>query len=401
MLQAGTSRTVITPGPGAALVGYAGRPGRGNDGVLAPLTATALALRFAGDEPVVVFALDLCLLESDVADWLRGELGAALPLPADRVILSCSHTHSGPLARPRALSGERDAIAQLGGAGLEEDAYARLLLERLRAAARAALDGLRPCRLAWRQGALELGYNRRSPDGAGGVRHCWNVHQFPDRAPQPLPDATVSLLELAFESGAPERLLWFGAGLHPVVLGKESNRVSPDWPGSARALLEKELPGSTAFFTLDAAGEAHPWLATQSDPAAVERVGAAVGGPLALWAESLPQGKAVEAFAWREERLEIGDARLALGVLRIGPVGVLFLPLECFGSLGRELRRRFEGPLLLATLANGWEAYWPDRAAFGEGGYEVDIARRYGRRPGDGERLVEQALELLRREFPI
>ncbi len=401
MLRAGNSRIDITPGADAPLIGYGfgERSPDGNEGVLDPLFATALALESDGEPPVVLFSIDLCVLENDVAEWLRTRLGEALAVPAKRVILACSHTHSGPQARPEDLPGSAPGVPQLGNGGPVASAYAEFLLEKLRDCGQVALDGLRPARLAWRQGALDLGYGRRSPDGRGGVRNCWNVHEFPDREPQPLTEPTASLLRLDFGPVGQGAVLWFSAGLHPVVMGKHSHRISADWPGYCRTFLEREVAGARTFFTLDACGETHPWLATQADPEAIGRVGRAVAAPLALWADSLPAPAPVEAMAWREDMLEVGGARLPVGVLRLGHLAVLFLPLELFGSLGHELRCRWGRPLLIATLANGWEAYWPDERAFAEGGYEVEIALRYGRSPGDGERLVERALALLEETF--
>jgi hypothetical protein len=89
-------------------------------------------------------------------------------------------------------------------------------------------------------------------------------------------------------------------------------------------------------------------------------------------------------------------AKTDLAVWRIGRVRLAAAPVELFSELSAELRRQLPGPLLVATNTNGWTGYWPTRAAFAEGGYEVDGARALGRRPGDGERLVEALVALTR-----
>jgi hypothetical protein len=66
-----------------------------------------------------------------------------------------------------------------------------------------------------------------------------------------------------------------------------------------------------------------------------------------------------------------------------------------FASFAARIRARVAGPLLFATLANGWENYLPDEAAFERGGYEADAARGRGWRPGDGERLADEIVRLI------
>lgn len=92
--------------------------------------------------------------------------------------------------------------------------------------------------------------------------------------------------------------------------------------------------------------------------------------------------------------VEIGGYELDLAVWRLGDLRLVAAPVELFGDLGADLRRRLGGPLLLATLSNGAEGYWPTSQAFAEGGYEVDIARNHGLEPGVGEKLIDELVDL-------
>ena len=71
----------------------------------------------------------------------------------------------------------------------------------------------------------------------------------------------------------------------------------------------------------------------------------------------------------RRNLLTVGLYRVACGVILLGA------PVELFASLSLELRRVHFGPILIATLATGWDAYFPDKAAFHEGAYEAEVAR--------------------------
>jgi hypothetical protein len=74
-------------------------------------------------------------------------------------------------------------------------------------------------------------------------------------------------------------------------------------------------------------------------------------------------------------------------------LAVVGLPGEIFADLGLDLRARspFRQTLVLG-LANDAIGYVPTRRAYDEGGYEPTAARF---EPGSGERLVEEALDLL------
>jgi hypothetical protein len=82
------------------------------------------------------------------------------------------------------------------------------------------------------------------------------------------------------------------------------------------------------------------------------------------------------------------EHELDLAAWRIGPAVIVGAPTELFASLSRDLRNRIAGPLIVATLCNGWTGYWPDRPAFGEGKYEVNGS--WGLQPGDGEALIQE-----------
>jgi hypothetical protein len=400
MLRVGHARVEITPGPELSLIGYDFRQSQlppGNAGVLDPLFARALALddRIA---PALIVSLDLCVLETPLSDWLRDAIARKTGVPRERILLLCSHTHSGPF--PQLPASPVSAVKPLrirraDPARRQNAAYARLLRERLLEVCVLAL-GLRvPCTVGVAEGPLGLGYNRRvrTPQG---VRLCWNPTEFPELEPGPSPDPTCTVLGFRALKGDANHLL-FSAGYHPVVLGKTSRVVSADWPGAACRIAGELLPGTTIQFAQGASGEVHPWIATQADPEAVTAVGRASAATVALMAAALhSSGEPDGGIAVRARRIRFGRTATEVAVWRIGGVPLVALPVELFASLSARLRREIGGPLFLATLANGWECYWPDRAAFDEGAYEVDAARAWGRKPGDGERLIEAVQALLR-----
>lgn len=95
------------------------------------------------------------------------------------------------------------------------------------------------------------------------------------------------------------------------------------------------------------------------------------------------------AEGWTGERKTTEVQALAIG----DDLAVVGLPGEVFAELGLALRERspFRHTLVLG-LANEAIGYVPTRRAYHEGGYEPTSSRL---QPGGGERLVEEALDLL------
>jgi hypothetical protein len=358
---AGFAKLEITPIGDCSLLGYAEREA-GNAGVHDPLFARAVVF---GDAALV--SLDLCILLPEFAGELRGVIAEELGIPATRVLLSCTHTHSGPypFVGPSAAG-----LFQAAPMRESNVAFVDSLPGKLRAVVRRAAGNRQPVEcLAVAETPLPIAYNRRVPMSSG-IRHCWNPAESPELQPLPAVDQTCAVLTIG-------GIKVWSFGAHPVVLGKRSRVISADWPGAACAAI-----GGDNLFVLGACGETHPWLATQDDPGAVKTVGERV----AECVRSLTGTRG-------ESGLEIA-ARDDVAVWRIGPAWLVAAPVELFGELAVDLRRQLRAPVILATNTNGWTGYWPTRAAFAEGGYEVDGAVAMGRRPGDGERLVAELVAL-------
>jgi hypothetical protein len=369
MLRAGFAHIDITPGPDADLIGYEYRQTDlppGNAGIHDPLFARALVLDDGSGKLAAIVSLDHCILPVPLARQLRRAIAGNLKTTPDRVLLSCTHTHSGPFYRRSPWLQQRVGAAVAQAAGLTY-----------------------PVTVTAQQAPLGAGYNRRVVT-ADGLRHCWNPQEFPELNPGPNPDPTCTVVVLRQTNGPRQFVLWnFGA--HPVVLGKTSRVISADWPGHACRLIDEQLPGAHSLFLLGACGDVHPWVATQEDPAQIETVARPVAGLVTLLAQAgkvagKGTGLRIAAQTWRGQDLTAWN---------LGGIALAAAPVELFAGLAAELRRQVGEPLVVATNTNGWTGYWPTRAAFAAGGYEVNAARAMGRRAGDGERLVAELAKLV------
>lgn len=395
MWRAGFASTDITPGQDVSLIGYDFRQRKlstGNAGAHDPLQARALAIA-DGRSCAVLVSLDLAVLEPNVSRHLRRKVAEHVEIPIANVILACTHTHSGPI--PCVPEATPAAGETLIGFPPPDREWSRLLEKRVCDAAARATGLTYPVTIGVREAPFGIAYNRRVPVGHGKVAHCWNPQEYPDLDPTVSADPACVVAVLRQVNG-PRRFIVLNAGAHGVSLGKTSNVVSADWPGAACRFLDADRPHTHSLFLAGACGDTHPWIATQEDASMMEKVGRAAATFAAVLAEApSPAAENNDRLACAARTVRFGKDKVDLTVWRIGGLVLAALPVELFASLGADLRRRAGMPMLLATCANGWHGYWPDRRAFGEGGYEVEGARHAGRKPGDGERLARTVLGMI------
>src|SRR5579884_387859 len=141
-LQAGVARTDITPPVGVELCGYGPFLGRASVDVHDPLWCRALALE-SGGEPLLIISCDLIGVLQEMTDAIRAEIRNSHGIPPDRVMITCTHTHSGP------------NTVRLIGWGEPNEHYRAALPRKIVETAQRAVDDLRPARLAIGQTVLE------------------------------------------------------------------------------------------------------------------------------------------------------------------------------------------------------------------------------------------------------
>ncbi|TBR17555.1 MAG: hypothetical protein EPO57_09005, partial [Chitinophagaceae bacterium] len=95
-LLAGIGTADITPVEAVRLAGFLARePAVPPLRVADPLQVRAVALR-RGEDTALLLVLDLVGLSAAFSAPLRLEVASATGVPVERVLTSCTHTHSGP-----------------------------------------------------------------------------------------------------------------------------------------------------------------------------------------------------------------------------------------------------------------------------------------------------------------
>lgn len=224
VLNAGWCAVDITPPVGTPLAGFAARKGV-SEGIHDPLMARALVIEREGGETVVLLTLDVVGVPTPMARQVRERIAAAIGTAPDHVMVSASHTHSGPV-----LEASLDTI------GLASEHYRATLADDLVGAAVAAAKRRGPVRLEAGAGRIEgIGRNRRNDDG--------------------LPvDPEVGLLSFLPSAGPGCRFVTYAC--HAVTLGPDNLQITADYPGYAMRFIERVMgPGTVAMFANGAAGD--------------------------------------------------------------------------------------------------------------------------------------------------
>ena len=93
-LKAGFGRTIINPKEGTPISGYY-KP-RFAEGVIDDLEANALALS-DGNNTLLLIAVDNCGIKLDILNVYRSEISKECLLPTENIIITATHTHTGPV----------------------------------------------------------------------------------------------------------------------------------------------------------------------------------------------------------------------------------------------------------------------------------------------------------------
>ena len=407
----------VTPETPIRLNGFGGRTEE-SQGVRQRLSAKALAIG-ADATAIVLVTVDTLGIPDELTERVARRL-AVRGLSRERLAITATHTHSGPMIVGCANT--------LFGRPIPADQWARivaytgLLEDRIVAAAEAALDDRRPGRVSWGVGRLGFAFNRRT--AGGPVDH----------------DLPVMAVHAADGS---LRAVLATYACHCVTLSDD--QVGGDWAGAATFHLERRHPGCVALVSIGCGADANPRGGVLgSDAAAADGLGQefadevdrllatplepVVGPPVgSLERITLPLAALPDRDEWERRGRDEGavghHARTQIARLDRGeplsdaidyPVqsitfgdrlAWLFLPGEVVVDYALRLDRELDGGRLwIHGYANACPGYVPSERVLAEGGYEgggaiiyYDIPAAYA--PGVEQEIVSAARRQLDAAF--
>lgn len=406
-----------------------------------PLHARCLVLA-DGDTTIALVIVDSCMLPRDVCDAIKQRAEQATGIPASRMLIAATHTHSAPSVMDYCLGSRRD------------NAYTEFVIPRIATGIAKARELAVPAKAGWavvdaprhtacRRWIHRPGVVSNDPFGQATVRAMMHPgYQNPEYlAPAGPVDSALTLLSIQTAEGRPLAVL---ANYSMHYFGG-ANGFSADYFGDFARYLEERLRGGgngprfMAAMSQGTSGDLH-WMNYLEPPRR--------GYPRSQYAQEMGEMsiKALDAIEYRndielamaETRLPLsrrlpspariewaqgidtnrGERRpkdlpevyaeqalwlrdnptteLVLQAVRIGELGLTAIPNEVFGITGLKLKAQSPlEPLMNLELANGAEGYIPPPEQHYLGGYTTWPARTAGLETEAEPKIVDALLKLL------
>jgi neutral ceramidase len=417
-LRVGAAAVELEADDGMVIAGGIG-PGRaaGQEGTL---RVVAVVLEKQPFGKLAIAACDILMITRRHLDPAVAEIEQTTGIPAQNILINCTHTHHAPSTMKVHDYGADETFAtrvQRGVVKAIQDANAALSKDE--------------CRLFFHLGEEKtVGQNSRMLLADGSI--FWVGPQ--DQFVRPTGPFDPELPVLAFRDSADKlRALIFNHSTHTIG-SRQPGKRSPGFYGLAAQDLESELGGIVCFLE-GPSGSTHNLnlsgaeCAQRIARAVREALGRAEVRPVEkLAARKRPFRFRVRQFDEAQEDAAVtrycerylgGSSKAVIDVframrrnlapqrgeeretwvqaMRIGDVALVGVPAEFFTQLGLDIKNRSPFRFTyVAELANDWIGYLPDATGHKLGGYQVWTGYHSYAEPGTGERLVDDAVALLK-----
>lgn len=319
---AGAAQVDITPQGSVPLYGYPLVP-RMSTGVHDPLYASALYLH-DGKQPVLMIGTDLIYMTRQMADPIRKRLSDKLNIPLHAIVVSASHTHSGPPTTEQSWI-DNDQPPMLHA----DPAYCQQVVEAVVQAGCDAADAAVPAMVG--QGIADgsqLGTNRRDPKGP-------TIPQMPVLAARDLHGQIIGIMVVC--------------SMHPTVLHENSTMISGDFPGIARQYLQSNLldGDKPLIYHMGASGNQSPRHVVQANTMdECSRLGHILGQQIQ---------QAFQCLQWHDHlSLTCRCAEVTLPLRRMDDMDTAMTKLSDAQKQLESLRQSNELPTLVRTAECDW-----------------------------------------------
>ncbi len=397
-LKLGIGRKIITPPVGGHLYGY--------DPILCSkskhddLTATAFLLTDGKTECVLISAT-VCLINTKLSDEIRDAVEKETGIKRENIILSATHTHSGPN-----VSGET------GWGDIDKEYCDSIFIPMIKEAVKEAFRKKEEVTVGMARGNSDVGINRRELDSDNHVRlgQCpWGSYN---------PKMTV----ISFRNTSGEtvgNIIHYGA--HGTAAGY-CDEISRDWPGIMTDTLESMTGGITAFFN-GPEGDVGPRLSngqTTGNMTYVHELGNKASEDAVRIYRSIKEFKSLSLHCHEGElhiplkkRIPLREAEAQLkkyesktvniaaqkaqyyrsvvdsyknghedaeyfkvrqNVVKLGDTVIVTFPYELFSEIGMRAEKMSEyDDVLSFAMTNGAFGYFVTEEQIMRGGYEIDM----------------------------
>ena len=378
---AGFSRVDVTPKNSVGMGGYSetGEPVRMSQGVLNNVYFNCVALTDEGGNTMLLYVLDALNIDYQIAKNIRAEVSTATGVPAENIVINCTHSHSTPV--------------------VEQTSYAQSAIE----AATAALED---------RAAATVTYAAEEVENMSFVRHYTTVSGAvvgsnfgPANAGAKTghtteADKEMRILKLEREGKKPILMVnWMG---HATMVSTGSSdfgkahryMISTDYPGFCQDYVEKNSDCHCVLF-MGASGNVVTTSSIAGEGLEKHPVvyGEALGQHVLDIAEKTQPIQTGEVKS-TDTQFEGASATIVIGALGCGDIGIITAPFEMFDTTSMGVREKspYKATFVLSQ-ANGSYGYMPTDICFDYDDCYECRHTRFNR--GDAEKIIDVYAGLL------
>lgn len=410
-LKLGVGRTDITPEIGGNLYGY--NPDTYSESIHDNLRATAFVFKY-NNITAVMISVEVCLINTTLAYEIRKTISENHNIPLENILISATHTHSGP-----------NTCGQLGWGDIDKEYCDKIFIPQILSAVDNAFKKTVPVKTGCAYGNSYVGINRRELREDNIVvlgQQPWGCFN---------PKMTV--LSFKDESGdTVANIIHYGA--HGTAAGL-NHEITRDWSGIMLDCIETVSGGITAFFN-GFEGDVGPRLSnkkTVGNIHYVEELGKiaandalriynqisefndcevnVISGTLNIpYKPRIPLAEAKSGIkkyegstinftaqslryfenivkSYKEEYIEKNFCEIPQSAIAIGNNIFIGFSYEVFSEIGLRIQKAIpDKNILPLSNTNGSEGYFPTQDQLCLGGYEIEMFKT-----SDIQTLVDNA----------
>ncbi len=241
IMRVGTGKVCITPEKSIWMAGYASR-NKPSEGKIQDLYIKALAFLDENKTLSVLVTSDLLGFPASLSKRIAEQAQKELGIPRERLMLTSSHTHSGPVLG--------ETLEDMYELPEDQVTWVKEYTDRIPSktieAIQASVKSLEPCTLSWGTGNAGFSKNRREYTLDGIINGMNPIGPV---------DHDVPVLRASRMDGTIKAVA-MGYACHNTTLNLYV--LNGDYAGFAQADIEAAYPDCTAFFTMGCGADINP-----------------------------------------------------------------------------------------------------------------------------------------------
>ena len=397
--MAGFGRAKITPDYSVPLAGYGNTTQRMSEGSLTFIYTSCIAVTDANGQSILMYTNDHVCTSELTLDDLRSAISEATGVPGNRIMISATHTHSGPDVREVITAQHpyytffKNAMVEAGTQAMNDRSAAVMY------SGSTTVEGLNFVR------HYKMSDGKIAGDNFGDMQNATPVESVHKA------DNEVQIIRFARSAEDKKDIVMMNFQAHPklastasTAYGRQNRKqLTSDFVGPTTEYVEKTADVWCAYYQ-GAAGNLNPldsYISRNNTTAqkSIFDYGKVLGGAVVDALPTLTEATVTPTIKSKQLQFEgktpNGSVRpMEIDAFCIGDVGFVTAPFEMFDNTGMDIKAAspFETTIIM-TYANGRSGYLPSEEVWDYGAYELTIC--YYKR-GTAEDVAQELVSMLK-----